>query len=940
MDFRADRWAELINPAAFSARYYHRMCVGNGYMYLTGGYASGVASSEVWRSADGETWTLLTAAPGWGARGCHGCLFLNGRIYVFGGSNEGGTYYSDCWSSADGISWIQETAAGGWGSRHQMGYCVHDNKLYISGGYNPAGGGVGTFYSDVWSSTNGSVWSLVSSDFGANIRQHSMISFLGDLWIYGGNDSNVGPHNEIRQSTNDGVNWSLAGSMGFLRYDMTAIVNDTATQLALIGGRTNIGAYVDVHVTNDGTTVTGITQITPYENTQSQAVLFNNTLFTVGGRYGSTDRNDVWKEQYQVAYNDNGAPGSSAPVDSTLYDAINTPTVLGPGAMSWYGHTFNRWNTLPNGTGTDYNPSDLLTFADSGVVTLYAIWDIVPIDFHVEATGSNTFPYDTRDKAATNFHELFDGLYTNASIDELEALWTVYVYGEITEPADEWDWFEGNGAPIIGESSQTTIIDMDTSSFETVGVYNCTFFTDNPNADWNTCIYDPYEVVNCKFDGYDYWYEAIEYWYTGRDVRVIGNSFENLKDYSIYIRENSLTIANEVIVVNNSLDNPTAIVELIIELLNCTLGKLHFYNNISKRNTFTITLTSMTISEFLHDHNISNYGYNYTEDTVWIPPDVTELETDPLFLYTDPNNRLAINDTSPAHRAGIMRSDVPSVDLTGLAFANPPSEGAYEYGTTPCPNLPPMNPNRWMDIALVGMVYDSTTLSLSTSGKLSTFGYHTFEGSVSNIITDHVARGLSLLITQFRRTRPENSLPNPNNMINILTPFLQQVQLVEYMESDLDTLRWLDTAVGVQLDGLGEILQLPRNGRTDFDYRIALKFQVYINRSSGEPEVIIAFVKDFTNATKVRLQEAYPAGLFIFTDGTTVLTNFNLVEAIEEILAAGVKLRGIFYLDPDAVYFTFDWDGLPIDPQYKGFDELNYLEGGDHVGGQLFELII
>lgn len=243
------------------------------------------------------------------------------------------------------------------------------------------------------------------------------------------------------------------------------------------------------------------------------------------------------------------------------------------------------------------------------------------------------------------------------------------------------------------------------------------------------------------------------------------------------------------------------------------------------------------------------------------------------------------------------------------------------------------NPTLWRDIAVAGMYHPVA------SGTLSTFGYHVWEVPVSNVIPNHVERGIDLLITQFRKKRPENSDPNPNNLIELLTGFLNQVQQVEYVESDLLTLRFLDYSVGIQLDGIGEIVGELRNGRNDTDYRIAIKFRIYINRSSGEAEVLIAFVKDFTNATVVRLQEVFPAGIYIFTNGTNVIQNFDLKAAIEQLMAAGVKLRGLFYLDPDSTYFTFDWDGLPIDPGYKGFDELDYLELGQHVGGQLFELI-
>lgn len=247
------------------------------------------------------------------------------------------------------------------------------------------------------------------------------------------------------------------------------------------------------------------------------------------------------------------------------------------------------------------------------------------------------------------------------------------------------------------------------------------------------------------------------------------------------------------------------------------------------------------------------------------------------------------------------------------------------------------NPNLYKDIAVTGFLPVGVS---GRSGILSTFGYHTWDVPVPNIIPDHREKGLNLLITQFRSKRAANSSPNPNNMYKILTPFLDQIQDIEYAISDIGTLRWLDVAQGQQLDELGAIYNLTRDGRDDEEYRLAIKFQIYIARSSGEPESIIAFVKDITNATRVRLIEAYPAGLYIFTNGDNVLTTRNIIPLIERVMASGVKLRGLFYLDPDAVYFSFEWDGDTPTDGSKGLSELNYTEGGQDVGGQLFELII
>jgi hypothetical protein len=65
MDFKLNRWIEENSVAAFSVRVSHRVIETNGYMYLTGGFTSGVANSEVWKSSDGITWTPLISAPGW-----------------------------------------------------------------------------------------------------------------------------------------------------------------------------------------------------------------------------------------------------------------------------------------------------------------------------------------------------------------------------------------------------------------------------------------------------------------------------------------------------------------------------------------------------------------------------------------------------------------------------------------------------------------------------------------------------------------------------------------------------------------------------------------------------------------------------------------------------------------------------------------------------------
>jgi hypothetical protein len=73
-----------------------------------------VIKSDVWSSADGTSWTLATASPGFLVPPHAGAVFHD-RMWVFGGGESG---RRNCvWSSADGSHWTPETAAAQWSPR-------------------------------------------------------------------------------------------------------------------------------------------------------------------------------------------------------------------------------------------------------------------------------------------------------------------------------------------------------------------------------------------------------------------------------------------------------------------------------------------------------------------------------------------------------------------------------------------------------------------------------------------------------------------------------------------------------------------------------------------------------------------------------------------------------------------------------------------------------
>lgn len=97
------------------------------------------------------------------------------------------------------------------------------------------------------------------------------------------------------------------------------------------------------------------------------------------------------------------------------------------------------------------------------------------------------------------------------------------------------------------------------------------------------------------------------------------------------------------------------------------------------------------------------------------------------------------------------------------------------------------------------------------------------------LFTKHVSQGLSRLLTQFK---------GQPNFEGQLRSFLNQVQEIENMFISLIIERYLATAVGAQLDGIGRVVDENRVGRDDVDYRAAIQGRIRINLGDGRVEDI------------------------------------------------------------------------------------------------------
>jgi hypothetical protein len=101
----------------------------------------------------------------------------------------------------------------------------------------------------------------------------------------------------------------------------------------------------------------------------------------------------------------------------------------------------------------------------------------------------------------------------------------------------------------------------------------------------------------------------------------------------------------------------------------------------------------------------------------------------------------------------------------------------------------------------------------------------------------------------------------------VATSLPKQLTIVEATLDQLKNERSIDTAIGVQLDRVGEIVGEPRNGRDDETYRQYIKFRVFVNVSKGRPHDVSYATRFITQGDDIQYQEFFPAQVVMFSDG-------------------------------------------------------------------------
>ncbi len=290
--FDGSTWTEATSAAAWSARQDHTSVVFDNKIWILGGLDNTVTEkNDVWHSSDGITWTQATASAGWSARYAHISLVYDNKMWVMGGRTVAGTFYNDVWSSADGITWTQATASAGWSVRNDLSGLVFNGKMWVLGGNDGS-----TQKNDVWSSADGITWTQATASAGWSARaNHTTVVFNDgsgeEIWVMGGLGGST-KYNDVWKSSN-GINWSLVTSSSnwSARFVHASVVY--GNKMWVLGGN-NGNRINDVWHSSDGVSWTQETSNANWSVRHNHSsVVHNNKIWVLGGS-SSSEKNDVW----------------------------------------------------------------------------------------------------------------------------------------------------------------------------------------------------------------------------------------------------------------------------------------------------------------------------------------------------------------------------------------------------------------------------------------------------------------------------------------------------------------------------------------------------------------------------------------------------------------------------------------------------------------------
>ena len=251
-------------------------------------------------------WVRVTEKAGWTARDSQGELVYKNRLWLFGGwMNSFEAPPRDVWSSADGKKWTQVTAKAPWIHSDLSMSLTFKNRMWFMGGWYNGRLPGHSASNQVWSSTDGKVWTRATKAAGWTPRlAAALVEFKGRMWMLGGTENYYFVNKKSLKndvwSSPDGKTWTRAtDNAGWTprAYHQAAVLGD---RMFVFGGGNYVPEYEafnDVWSSTDGVHWTRVTEKTPWHpRLWFTSVVYRNRMWVLGGWSNNPSKNwgDAW----------------------------------------------------------------------------------------------------------------------------------------------------------------------------------------------------------------------------------------------------------------------------------------------------------------------------------------------------------------------------------------------------------------------------------------------------------------------------------------------------------------------------------------------------------------------------------------------------------------------------------------------------------------------
>ncbi len=214
-----ENWELVTDKAPWHNRRSVTTVVFQDKLWLMGGWDQYdyKYDNRIWFTEDGTHWKLATSTPTrWPGREGHTLNELNGRLWLMGGVDfTKRITYNDVWYSDDGFTWIQATSSAPWSGRYDHAASAFKGKLYLAGGVH-----INSHLTEaeVWSTADGFTWEKTVPEWPSRHGQ-IFLEYKNLLWIIGGwhSDTVVKKNDQGINDTwysEDGIKWKKTDTDG------------------------------------------------------------------------------------------------------------------------------------------------------------------------------------------------------------------------------------------------------------------------------------------------------------------------------------------------------------------------------------------------------------------------------------------------------------------------------------------------------------------------------------------------------------------------------------------------------------------------------------------------------------------------------------------------------------------------------------------------------